>query len=180
MSEYFGWLHFQPVAPGHNLLFGHLLYLKAYINELPYKAHYFHAFREIYQSNFENEGVFYLDLWPAAELMLIVISPAVVTEGFQNNTLTSMKKPDMLADFFKPITGGPTLFDMPEKDWRPWRTVFNKGFNDQHLITLVPGMIKQITKFRRTLMTFAKRRELFQLDPVTLRFTLDMIGQTIL
>ena len=112
--------------------------------------------------------------------MLIVISPAVVTEGFQNNTLTSMKKPDMLADFFKPITGGPTLFDMSEKDWRPWRTVFNKGFNDQHLITLVPGMIKQITKFRRTLMTFAKRRELFQLDPVTLRFTLDMIGQTIL
>ena len=112
--------------------------------------------------------------------MLVVISPAAATGAFQTNTLTSMKKPEMLADFFKPITGGPNLFDMPEKDWRPWRTVFNKGFNDQYLISLVPGMVKQTMKFRMTLVSLVKKNDMFQLDPVTLRFMLDMIGQTIL
>ena len=157
-----------------------MLYFNECIDKLPYKAHYFHAFRDIYLSHFQTEGVFYLDLWPATDLMLVVISPAAATEAFQTNTLTSMKKPEMLADFFKPITGGPNLFDMPEKDWRPWRTVFNKGFNDQYLISLVPGMVKQTMKFRMTLVGLVKNNNMFQLDPVTLRFMLDMIGQTIL
>ncbi|KAG9241616.1 sterigmatocystin biosynthesis P450 monooxygenase StcS [Calycina marina] len=169
-----------PIAPGHNLLFGHLLYFKYYIDKLPPKAHYFNAFRDIYLEHFQDEGVFYLDLWPATDLMLIVISPAAATEAFQTNPLTSMKKPNMLADFFKPIAGGPNLFDMPEEDWRPWRIIFNKGFNEQHLITLVPGMVKQTMIFRESLTSFAREKKIVQLDPVTLRFMLDMIGQTIL
>ncbi|KAJ8062536.1 hypothetical protein OCU04_009064 [Sclerotinia nivalis] len=44
--------------------------------------------------------------WPVAGLMLVVISPPAATEAFQNNQLISMKKPDMLANYFKPIAGG--------------------------------------------------------------------------
>jgi cytochrome P450 len=112
--------------------------------------------------------------------MLVVISPSAATEAYQNNPLVSMKKPDMLADYFKPITGGANLFDMPENEWRPWRSVFNKGFNDQHLITLIPGMVKQSIRFCETLRYLAREGKMFQLDPVALRFMLDMIGQTIL
>lgn len=106
----------QPVAPGHSFILGHLLYLKDRIDNIPNKAHYFYAFGDIYLSHFQDEGVFYLDMWPVAGLMLVVISPPAATEAFQSNHLTSMRKPDMLANYFKPIAGGPNLFDMEEED----------------------------------------------------------------
>ncbi|PQE07815.1 cytochrome P450 protein [Rutstroemia sp. NJR-2017a WRK4] len=169
-----------PVAPCHSFFLGNLLYLKDCIDKIPYKAHYFYAFGDIYRSNFQNEGVFYLDMWPVAGLMLVVISPSVATEAFQNNPLISMRKLDMLAKYFKPIAGRPNLFDMQEADWRPWRTAFNKGFSTEYLTTLVPGMVMTCAQYCETLRLLARDGEMFQLDSVTLRFTLDLIGRTIL
>lgn len=157
-----------------------MLFLKSWIDKLPYKAHYFYAFGNIYEKYFKEGGVYYLDAWPVAGLMLVVISPTAATEAFQTNSLTSMKKPKLLARYFKPITGGASLFDMPEPEWRPWRTVFNKGFNVEHLTSLIPGMVQQTATYCETLRSLASKGNVVQLDPITLRFMLDMIGKTIL
>ncbi|KAJ8062537.1 hypothetical protein OCU04_009065 [Sclerotinia nivalis] len=50
----------------------------------------------------------------------------------------------------------------------------------EHLTSLVPGMVKQCTQYCETLRELAKKSEMFQLDPVTLRLMLDLIGKTIL
>jgi hypothetical protein len=58
--------------------------------------------------------------------------------------------------------------------------VFNKGFNNEHFLKLVPGMVKEINVYRETLRNHAKKGDMFYLDTTTLRFTMDLIGKTIL
>lgn len=41
-------------------------------------------------------------------------------------------------------------------------------------------MVKQCAQYCETLRELAKKGEMFHLDPVTLRFMLDLIGRTIL
>lgn len=83
----------------------------------------------------------------------------------------------MLDQFFEPLAGGPNL---PEKERKPWHAVFNEGFSANHLSSLVPGMVEEATKYRDTLKNFALGGDLFQLDPITLRYIMHFIGQIIL
>ncbi|PQE04870.1 cytochrome P450 protein [Rutstroemia sp. NJR-2017a BBW] len=149
-----------PVAPHHSFIFGHLLLLKELNNQLPRGAHYQFMFGDIARKYFLNEGVFYLDLWPMSGLFLT--------------------RPHLLERFFKPIAGGPNLFDLHESQWKPWRAVFAKGFSEQHIFSLVPGIVKETKVYMETLRGLARKGEMFSLDTTTLRFTMDMIGRTIL
>ncbi len=170
----------QPVCPGHNFLFGHLLYFKTKMDALPKGAHYQYAFGDVAREHFVKEGVYYVDLWPLGGLFLTVVSPKVAIQATQTNTSLSSERPALLRRFFKPIAGGPNLFDLPEKEWRPWRAAFNKGFSSDHILSLVPGMAQQTSVYCNTLRMLAREGDLFYLDPTTLRFTMDLIGKTIL
>ena len=169
----------KPVAPGHNFLFGHLLFFKTMMDALPKDAHYQLAFGDIFRKRFSREGAFYIDLWPLSGLYLAVISPTAAIQATQTSGI-SCERPRLLERFFKPIAGGPNLFDLIESDWRPWRAVFNKGFSTDHILSLVPAMISTTRIYCDTLQKLAKKNELFFLDPVTLRFTMDLIGKTLL
>jgi len=113
-------------------------------------------------------------------LYLVVVSPKAATEITQTNLKLALDRPKLLRRFLKPITGGPTLFDLDEKDWKPWRAVFNKGFDSDHMYSLVPNMVEEVKVFAQTLQNIAVKEELCFLDPTTLRFTIDMIGRTVL
>ena len=86
----------------------------------------------------------------------------------------------MLRRFFKPIAGGPNLFDLPEKEWKPWRAIFSKGFGSDYILSLVPGMVKETSIYCETLRSLARKGDMFFLDPTTLRLTLDLVGRTVL
>ena len=146
----------------------------------PKGAHYQYLFCDIMREHFAKEGMFYIDLWPVSGLYLAVVSPSVATQVTQTNPNLSMERHPMLRRFFKPITGGPSLFDLPEKEWKPWRAVFSKGFGSEHIFSLVPGMIEQTEVYCQTLRNKALSGDLFTLDPLSLRFTIDLIGKTIL
>jgi cytochrome P450 len=114
-----------------------------------------------------------------------VVSDCRVAKGgavqtMQTNASISMSKPLLLPKLFKPIAGGPNLFDLPENEWRPWRAIFAKGFNAEHALSLVPGMVEETLIFRETLRDLAQKGDMFLLDFKTLRFTMDLIGKTIL
>jgi cytochrome P450 len=97
----------------------------------------------------------------------------------QTNPALHSKRPDFLRKFFKPITGGPTLFNLPEKDWKRWRAVFNRGFQNGRTMSLVPGMVEQTMTYIETLRELAAKGEMCLLEPPTLRFTIDMIGKNV-
>jgi cytochrome P450 len=170
----------QPIAPNHNFLFGHLLLLKKLSDELPKGAHYQYMFCDIARKHFTKEGAFYIDLWPMSALFLAVVSPNTAMQINQPTSSLASERPPLLRRFFKPIAGGTNLFDLPEKEWRPWRAVFNKGFSSEHVSSLVPGMVKETLVYLETLRGHAREGNMFFLDNMTLRFTMDMIGKTIL
>ena len=137
-------------------------------------------FADIAHEHFQSEGLFYVDLWPASGMMIIVTSPLVATQVAQTNEKICYDRAFMLTRFFKPIAGGPNLFDMAEKQWRPWRNIFNKGFSTEQVTNLVPHVLRETEVYKQRLRGLAQAREMFYLDLVTLRFTMDVIGQTIL
>jgi hypothetical protein len=119
----------QPVAPEHSFLFGHALYFRKLMKQrLPADGHYSYIISIIAREHFAEEGCFYLDLWPMIGLLLIAVSPQMSVQVTQTCPNLRATRPSFLRKFFKPITGGPTLFDLDEKEWKPWRAIFNKGF----------------------------------------------------
>lgn len=69
--------------------------------------------------HFIDEGVYYIDMWPISGVFLIVTSPGVAVHAMQVSRSLAIEKPSLLRRFFKPIIGFPSLFDMPEKEWKP-------------------------------------------------------------
>ena len=169
-----------PVAPGHSFFFGHLLFLKTIIDRMPSDAHYQYSFATIARELFPDKGAFYMDLWPMSGLFFTVVSPKIATEITQQNPALSSERPVLLRRYMKPITGGLTIFDQEEDEWKPWRAAFIKGFQGDHIMSLVPGMVKQIQVYAETLGGIADKGEMCCLDPITLRFMIDMIGKEVL
>lgn len=137
-------------------------------------------FGDVARKHFVKGGVFYIDLWSLSGLFLTVISPDVAIQATQTDAALALERPYLLRRFFKPITGGSNLFDLPEKEWRPWRSVFSKGFGSDHILSLVPGMVREASVYCEILRSLAQQGDMFYLDPTTLRFTMDLIGKTIL
>lgn len=113
-------------------------------------------------------------------LLFAVVSPKIGMEITQQNPRLTSERPKQLRQFLKPITGGSTLFDMEEKEWKPWRGIFNKAFHSDRVMSLVPGIVQEVLVYAQTLRGLAETGELCFLDPITLRFTIDVIGKTIL
>jgi cytochrome P450 len=172
--------HSQPVAPGHSFLFGHLLYLKSVLDRLPKNAHYEYAFATIAREEFLANGAFYMDLWPMSGLFFNVVSPQIATQITQGNPPLTNDRPRLLRRFMKPFTGGLTIFDLDEAEWKPWRAVFNKGFHGDRIMSLVPSMVEETIVYAETLKGLAEKGEMCFLDPLTLRFAIDVIGKMIL
>ncbi|KAM0311608.1 hypothetical protein ACHAO8_007005 [Botrytis cinerea] len=124
---------------------------------LPKDAHYQRMFGEIYRDHFESTGVYYMDLWRMTAISIM-----------QTNTLISARKADPMPRFFKPIVGGPCIFDMPQDSWRPWRAVFNNTFNNEHFQKLVPEIVKPIEVYKDILREHAEKGGMFYLDSATL------------
>ena len=167
------------MAPGHSFLFGHLLYLKSCLDKIPKNAHYQSAFGDIARQHFLKQGLFYLDLWPVSGLFLVNVSPKVAVQIHASPDI-SMQRPKLLPRFFKPICGGPNMFDLPEDKWKIWRTIFSKGFSSDHNLSLVPSMVDETLIFCETLRTLSQQSNVVCLDSVALRFTIDVIGRTVL
>ncbi|KAL8697267.1 MAG: hypothetical protein Q9201_007209, partial [Fulgogasparrea decipioides] len=142
------------------ILFGHLFYLKTRMDALPRNAHEQYMFADIAHEHFQSEGLFYVDLWPVSGTMMIVTSPLVAAQVAQTNAKICYDRASILERFFKPIAGGPNLFDMPEKDWRPWRAVFNKGFGAEQVTNLVPHVLSEVAAYKARLQDFARRKEI--------------------
>ena len=134
-------------------------------------------FSDIIRDYFPEQGCCYIDLWPFSYPFLMVMSPHLATQATQTSLQIASQRPPRLDNFFKPLAGGPNLFDMPEKEWRPWRAVFNKAFSADSLSSFIPSMVEETFKYRDGLLRCAKSGELVQLDILTLRFTIDFIGR---
>lgn len=159
--------------PAHNVIWGHLLTVKPIIDGLPKDAHPFYVFGE---ASRKFSGMYYLDLWPFSPPFLMVTSATAAAQATQQNPI-ALNRPLPLQDWFLPITGGPTLFDMPETEWKSWRALFNPGFSNSYLTSLIPQIVEETMVYRDVLSEHARKGDIFRLDATTLWFTMDLIGR---
>jgi cytochrome P450 len=77
--------------------------------------------------------------------------------------------------------GGPgNLVSSEGAEWKKWRMAFNPGFSANHLMSLVPVIVDECHIFIDILKKYAEKEEIFRMERVTTRLTVDVIGKVVL
>ena len=158
----------------HHFLWGHLLQLRSLKSQLPSDGHVTNILSQIAEQFSESDSVYYIDTWPFSPPLMVLSSPSTASQAVQQYPL---RKPPYLTQIFYPITGGPDLIFMNGEQWKKSRSIFNPGFNPGYLVSQVPAIIEEVVTFTCILRDRCKRGEMFQMDPVTLNMTLDVISR---
>lgn len=156
--------------PHFSLIFGHFLALGRVLRKLPPNCQIHEAFSQIAQS-FPN-GLFYVDIWPYGKPLLVITTPAATLQAQKYG----LSKPLEVFAPLNAITGGESLLTMADHTWTKWRNLFNPDFSTGHMLKLAPLIVQEVAIFRQNLRDRARRSELFQLEELTLRLALDVIG----
>ncbi|MCJ1261444.1 hypothetical protein MMC22_001308 [Lobaria immixta] len=85
-----------------------------------------------------------------------------------------------LRNFLRPLTGGLDLLSMNGPTWKKWRSIYNPGFSTNHLIALVPDIVRETLAFCDILQEHAERKVIFRMKPCTDNLAIDVIGKVVL
>jgi sterigmatocystin biosynthesis cytochrome P450 monooxygenase len=117
-------------------------------------------------------GLFYVDLYPAAEPMLFIIDPTVATQ------VHNVARHPFSNHFLRGLVGTKSVFSTDGKEWQAQRSWFAPAFSMSHLITLVPGMVEETLIFREKLTEYAVSGETFSMLELAMRLTIDVISRS--
>ncbi|RMJ28726.1 Cytochrome P450 [Aspergillus sp. HF37] len=155
--------------PEFKLLAGHFAALQQAIQSMPPNAT-LHSVMLKLSRQFPS-GIFYINMWPFSGTWMIVTTPSAASQIQKLN----LAKPAILRRPLETITGGPSLISMHGETWKQWRSLFNPGFNPAYLIGLAPAIADNVAVFCEQLRKRACEKELFRLEPLTLKLTVDTI-----
>lgn len=86
--------------------------------------------------NLRERGLFYMDVYPTQQrATLVVASPEVAAQVTQIN---SYPKHPFLKDIFGAVLGKRGLVVLEGSEWKELRTMFNPGFSQANLFSMVP------------------------------------------
>lgn len=68
------------------------------------------------------------------------------------------------------------MLSLEGKEWRKWRGIFNPGFAQGHLMTLTGMIVDEAEVFCDILREHAEAKDVFRLEEVATRLTVDVIG----
>ncbi|KAF1976199.1 cytochrome P450 [Bimuria novae-zelandiae CBS 107.79] len=160
---------------GWSWWFGHLRVLDQKLQRLPSDANVYMAMEDMVKDHSDTE-VFLMDYWPVFQPVLMISGPDL---AIQASIKHDLPKPRDQQDSFRPIIGGPSLITMNEQQWKRWRSLFNPGFSASHMLELVPTIVDSVQVFREQLRGHVDK-DVFKLDDMTTRLTMDIITKTTL
>ncbi|TGO52386.1 hypothetical protein BCON_0142g00120 [Botryotinia convoluta] len=160
--------------PPHHWLLGHIPLSASIIGSLPPYAHGVYVGDQIRQRYPHLDSAFYLDNWPLAAPILVVLKPDMM---YQLTQASQIPKDKGIRAFLKPLTGESDLVTLEGDTWKYWRAIFNPGFSAGHVSSLVPGMIEEIRIFKDLLRKHAESGKMMFLEDASLNLTIDIIGR---
>ena len=123
-------------------------------------------------------GIFFLDSWPVTSDPLIVITdPDLAAQVTQKH---SLPKHPIAKTFIGPIVGNSSMITTEGAEWKAMRSMFNPGFSNTHLATLIPNIVDAGLKFCDVLSNHAEQKDIFLMEEVLTRLTVDIIGRVVL
>ena len=161
----------QKPMPEFNWITGHMLAIKAFIENLPPDAITNYIMTTMAFSFKKN--AFYLDFWPLSAPILVVTSPLLASQLTQE---FNPPKPNNIEAAFAYLCGGPNIFTMPDVSWKRWRSIFSPGFSSVNMLEQTAKIVEQCHIFCSKIRQCAREGEMFYLEEYTLRLTLDVIG----
>ena len=143
------------------------------IKTLPPGAHAEQMMTTIHRK-YKLGGLFFLDSWPAeSQTLMIVCDPVIAAQITQKRSLP--KHP-----LYERVVGhlvGPTGMVLSEGAiWKSMRSMFNPAFTSGHLKSFVPSIVDECLTFCDVLTEHANKRDIFCLEEVATRLTIDAIG----
>ena len=163
--------------PPHHWLFGHIPVMARIFGGLPPHAHPLFIGDQIRQAYPHLDTAFYLDIWPFGPPSLWVISPELVSQFTQDN---SLPKYEGVRHFLKPLTGKKDLVTMEGHDWKHWRGKFNPGFSASNITGMIPAMVQDVRVYKEIIRKHAIDGDIFPLELATLGMSMDIIGRVVL
>lgn len=146
------------------------------LSQFPSRVHP-HTVIPYLRKKFNLPPIFYLETWPFGEPICVVLDPDVAS---QVTVQPSLQKHSALEDIVKPLTGRHSLLTIEGKRHKKWRNIFNPGFSNSHLMTLVGGIVQDSLVFLDILGMHADRGDIFLMEEAATRFTVDVIGRVVL
>ncbi|KAF2805343.1 uncharacterized protein BDZ99DRAFT_118227 [Mytilinidion resinicola] len=161
--------------PKWNPIFGHLLVMDKSFKTLKMPPDLvnpdrFHALSEEFAA---SDGLYYMDLWPFINPMLLTSTPSYAIQTAQRNDL---EKPDDLVSFLHPIAGGNSVFTANGDDWKHGRHIFQTGFNSAYILDQAEHVIVEAEVFVEILEEHALKGDIFCLDHAAIKYTMDISG----
>ena len=154
--------------PPYNPILGHLGLAARIVGTLPSDAHGHYLASEIKILYPELPSIFYLDIWPTGPPLIVITSAAGAHE------IINEPKHEDIFGFLQPLIGKHGLVTMEGQEWKYWRNIFNPGFNPNHLLTLVPGIVENTLVLRDILRERAESKVMFSLFETMSKLTMDM------
>ncbi|KAJ0353856.1 hypothetical protein COL154_002790 [Colletotrichum chrysophilum] len=173
-----------PMMP-HSLLFGHIPVITKITSGLPKDIHTNYFSQLIYQNwptlfpgRKTCPPIIYVDLWPMGPPMCFTIEPEVAWQT------GSADLPRAHKEFVKPLTENLDIASLEGAEWKVWRARFNPAFSPKNIVSLVPGIIKDVETFagifRKNAGKDGKWGEVFTLEDLATNLTMDVIGRAAL
>jgi len=154
-----------------NWLIGNLAFFRAELAKYPPNVLVSVVMKDIAQRYFADTEMFYIDLWPMLPPTLWCGVAAASIEV--DRQLTT--KPDVYQGLFQPMCGGPSLLDTNGHEWKYWRGLMKPGFAPGYVMSKAHHFIDSGDVFIGILENKAKEGDIFQLEVIAMRFTLESI-----
>jgi len=116
------------------------------------------------QEKYNLGDYFYIDVWPAANPLLISLHPSI-TNQFTVGEHSAPKDPG-LVDFLLPVGGPNNLVCDDGQKWKTWRKAFNPGFSLTHLMTVVPDIVDIVSTFHELMDRKVDEGKVFRLETI--------------
>lgn len=162
----------QP-GPPHSFLFGHLPVAIKMATTMPLDIHP-QAFCNWLRMEYNLGNVFYFDPWPLGPQTCYITDPDVANHVTIDHSLS---KADALRPFLNPLLGKENMVGLEGQKWKIVRSMFNPGFAGGHLMSLVPDIVDDCLVFCEILKEKAKSGEVFSMEEIATRLTVDIIGR---
>jgi cytochrome P450 len=166
----------MPPMPYGKLL-GHIPIMAKAVGLFPKDVHVQQVCHYI-SKKYDMGPVWYLDLWPAGPRFCFISDPVIASQYV--TTGQSLHKYKGVKDYLDVFLGSNNIVVAEGEHWKSLRSIFNPGFNAAHIMTLVPYMVESTEIYINILLEKARTNELFELEEVSTRLTIDIIGKVVL
>lgn len=166
----------------HGFLLGHIPTLARETMKFPTDIHNHVVMSHIADTyDLRKHGLFFVDSYPiTSEPLMVVVSPDVAAQVVQNQGEPFLKHP-VLNDQFGRAIGPRGLVGQEGEQWKELRTMFNPGFSQANLLSMVPMMVEETTIFVSRLSEIAAGDGFIEdTDSLAAAVTVDIIGQALL